>query len=164
MSFGETKGPDVLPDGIPITGILGDQQAALFGQAGFLKVILNAPMEPAPLSFKHGDEIKRSSNGLLSTVAYQKDGKRIYALEGSCYIAGAAVQWLRDNLKLFPSSPDIEQFANQVTDLESMKNVLFLPFFTGIEVLIKKVMQQALLLVLLETRVSPTFLGHVLKV
>ena len=131
--FGETKGLDVLPDGIPITGILGDQQAALFGQAGFSKGDIKCTYGTgAFMLLNTGDEIKRSSNGLLSTVAYQKDGKRIYALEGSCYIAGAAVQWLRDNLKLFPSSPDIEQFANQVTDLESMKNVLFLPFFTGI--------------------------------
>lgn len=131
--FGETKGLDVLPDGIPVTGILGDQQAALFGQAGFSKGDIKCTYGTgAFMLLNTGEEIKRSSNGLLSTVAYQQNGKRIYALEGSCYIAGAAVQWLRDNLKLFPSSPEIEQQANQVTDLESMKNVLFLPFFTGI--------------------------------
>lgn len=131
--FGETRGLDVLPDGIPVTGILGDQQAALFGQAGFSKGDIKCTFGTgAFMLLNTGEEIKRSSNGLLSTVAYQQNGKRVYALEGSCYIAGAAVQWLRDNLKLFPSSPEIEQQAKQVTDLESMKNVLFLPFFTGI--------------------------------
>ncbi|TNE98388.1 MAG: glycerol kinase [Deltaproteobacteria bacterium] len=131
--FGETNGLDVLPDGIPITGILGDQQAALFGQAGFNKGDIKCTYGTgAFMLLNTGEQIQRSSNGLLSTVAFQKDGKRIFALEGSCYIAGAAVQWLRDNLKIFPSSPEVEQQANLVTDLDSMKNVLFLPFFTGI--------------------------------
>jgi len=131
--FGKTKGLGILPDGIPITGILGDQQAALFGQAGFNNGDIKCTYGTgAFMLLNTGEEIKRSTNGLLSTVAYQQDGKRVYALEGSCYIAGAAVQWLRDNLKLFPESPEIEPLAEQVNDLESMKNVLFLPFFTGI--------------------------------
>ena len=131
--FGKTKGLDILPDGIPVTGILGDQQAALFGQAGFNKGDIKCTYGTgAFMLLNTGGEIQRSTSGLLSTVAFQKDGKRTFALEGSCYIAGAAVQWLRDNLKIFPSSPEIEEQARLVTDLDSMKNVLFLPFFTGI--------------------------------
>ncbi|MCO4793811.1 MAG: glycerol kinase GlpK [Bacteriovoracaceae bacterium] len=131
--FGTTLGLDVLPDGIPITGILGDQQAALFGQAGFEEGDIKCTYGTgAFMLLNTGKTIKRSQNGLLSTVAYQQDGNRVYALEGSSYIAGAAVQWLRDNLKLFPNSPDIEELAKSVKDLDSMKNILFLPFFTGI--------------------------------
>lgn len=132
-NFGETRGLDFLPDGIPVTGILGDQQAALFGQAGFNKGDIKCTYGTgAFMLLNTGDEIKRSKNGLLSTVAYQKDGKLFYALEGSCYIAGAAVQWLRDNCHFFKESPEIEKLASEITNLEEMKNLLFLPFFTGI--------------------------------
>ena len=79
-----------------------------------------------------GSKIHYSNNGLLSTVAYRKNNKTQYALEGSCYIAGAAVQWLRDNLKIIKSSPDIEELAKKVNDLKEMEHLLFLPFFTGI--------------------------------
>ena len=79
-----------------------------------------------------GNKIHYSNNGLLSTVAYRKENKTQYALEGSCYIAGAAVQWLRDNLKIIQNSPDIENLAKKVTDLKEMEHLLFLPFFTGI--------------------------------
>ncbi len=131
--FGKTKGLGFLPDGIPVTGILGDQQAALFGQAGFNQGDIKCTYGTgAFMLLNTGEQIQRSNNGLLSTVAFQHKGKRTFALEGSCYIAGAAVQWLRDNLKLFPTSPDVEQQARLVANLESMSNVLFLPFFTGI--------------------------------
>ena len=132
-SFGKTKGLSFLPDGIPITGILGDQQAALFGQAGFLKGQMKCTYGTgAFLLLNTGPEIKKSKYGLLSTVAYMKEGKAVYALEGSCYIAGAAVQWLRDNLKIISKSSEVEELALAVKHYQEMEHILFFPFFTGI--------------------------------
>lgn len=131
--FGTTKNLSFLPDGIPITGILGDQQSALFGQAGYKKGDLKCTYGTgAFMLLNTGEKAVQSDSGLLTTIAYRHNGKNIYALEGSTYIAGAAVQWLRDNLNLFPSSSDIESLANKVTDLDQMEHILFLPFFTGI--------------------------------
>jgi len=131
--FGETKGLSFLEDGIPITGILGDQQAALFGQAGFNEGGMKCTYGTgAFLLLNTGNKIKYSHNGLLTTVAYQEGDKLYYALEGSSYIAGAAVQWLRDNLKSIKSSPEVEVLAKKVENLKEMENILFLPFFTGI--------------------------------
>jgi glycerol kinase len=131
--FGKTNGLSFLPDGIPITGILGDQQSALFGQAGYNKGDLKCTYGTgAFMLLNTGSEAVSSKNGLLTTVAYGEDGKLQYALEGSTYIAGAAVQWLRDNLNLFENAPEIENLAKQVSNLEEMEHVLFLPFFTGI--------------------------------
>lgn len=131
--FGKTRGMGILPDGIPILSILGDQQAALFGQAcvnvGDLKSTYGTG---AFLVLNTGEELVRSQTGLLSTIAYTFKGKTIFALEGSAYIAGAAVQWLRDNLKCIVTSPEVETLANEVIDLDQMKPLLFLPFFTGI--------------------------------
>jgi glycerol kinase len=79
-----------------------------------------------------GNEIIHSQTGLLTTAAYSFKGKKAYALEGSAYIAGAAVQWLRDNLKCIKLSSEVEGLAKEVTDLSQMEHVLFLPFFTGI--------------------------------
>ena len=133
FNFGETEGLDFLPDGIPITGILGDQQAALFGQAGLNEGDIKCTYGTgAFMLLNTGSKIHYSNNGLLSTVAYRKNNKTQYALEGSCYIAGAAVQWLRDNLKIIQNSPDIEGLAKKITDLKEMEHLLFLPFFTGI--------------------------------
>lgn len=131
--FGETKNAGFLPDGIPILSILGDQQAALFGQA-CVKVgdIKSTYGTGAFLLLNTGEKIIHSTTGLLTTAAYSFRGKKVYALEGSAYIAGAAVQWLRDNLKSIKSSPEVSELAAQVTDLSQMENVLFLPFFTGI--------------------------------
>ncbi len=131
--FGKTNRLSFLPDGIPITGILGDQQSALFGQAGYNKGDLKCTYGTgAFMLLNTGSEAVSSKNGLLTTVAYGENGKLQYALEGSTYIAGAAVQWLRDNLNLFENAPEIENLANQVSNLEEMEHVLFLPFFTGI--------------------------------
>jgi glycerol kinase len=131
--FGETFGLDFLPDRIPITCILGDQQAALFGQAGYKAGDLKCTYGTgAFILLNTGTEKIYSSNGLLTTVAYKKDGQAYYALEGSCYIAGAAVQWLRDNLNLVENSPEVELVANKITDLETeMEHLMFMPFFTG---------------------------------
>src|SRR5690606_38524827 len=131
--FGTTKNCPFLPDGIPILAILGDQQSALFGQAcvnvGDIKSTYGTG---AFLLLNTGTELVRSSTGLLTTAAYSFQGKKVYALEGSAYIAGAAVQWLRDNLKCIKSSPEVSTLAAQVTDLSQMEHVLFMPFFTGI--------------------------------
>lgn len=132
-NFGETYNCGLLPDGIPILSILGDQQAALFGQAcvnvGDIKSTYGTG---AFLLLNTGEKIIHSSTGLLTTAAYSFRGHKVYALEGSAYIAGAAVQWLRDNLKSIKSSPEVSELALQVTDLSQMEHVLFLPFFTGI--------------------------------
>lgn len=131
--FGETQNLSFLPDGIPISGILGDQQAALFGQAGTNKGDLKCTYGTgAFMLLNTGPEIIHSNSGLLTTLAYSHKGQPVYALEGSCYIAGAAVQWLRDNLGLIQKSPEIEALASQVKDLNEMENLLFLPFFTGL--------------------------------
>lgn len=131
--FGKTQGCGFLPDGIPILSILGDQQAALFGQAcvkvGDLKSTYGTG---AFLLLNTGEELIRSQTGLLTTAAYSFKGKKIYALEGSAYIAGAAVQWLRDNLKCINTSPEVESLASKVSDLDQMEHILFMPFFTGI--------------------------------
>ena len=131
--FGKTKSLDFLPDGIPISGILGDQQAALFGQAGYDKGAMKCTYGTgAFVLLNTGARPFISQSGLLTTVAYKYKDKRIYALEGSSYIAGAAVQWLRDNLNIIESSEAIEFLAHKIKNLEEMKNILFLPFFTGI--------------------------------
>jgi glycerol kinase len=131
--FGKTEGLSFLPDGISISGILGDQQSALFGQAGFKSGDMKCTYGTgAFMLLNTGSEIKRSNSGLLSTVAFKHKGKASYALEGSCYIAGAAVQWLRDNLNIIDTSPDIEKLANSVNSLEEMEHILFLPYFSGI--------------------------------
>lgn len=131
--FGKTQGVGFLPDGIPVLSILGDQQAALFGQAcvkeGDLKCTYGTG---AFLLLNTGSKLVTSQTGLLTTAAYSFRGQKAYALEGSAYIAGAAVQWLRDNLKSIKASPEVEKLAHEVTDLSQMENVLFMPFFTGI--------------------------------
>jgi glycerol kinase len=131
--FGTTQGCDFLPDGIPILSILGDQQAALFGQTcvhpGDLKCTYGTG---AFLLLNTGESIVHSHQGLLTTAAFYHAGKKIYALEGAAYIAGAAVQWLRDNLNMIHQSPEVETLAREVHDLNQMRDVLFMPFFTGI--------------------------------
>lgn len=131
--FGQTRNVGFLPDGIPILSILGDQQAALFGQA-CVKVgdIKSTYGTGAFLLLNTGEQIVTSTTGLLTTSAYFFKGQKVYALEGSAYIAGAAVQWLRDNLKSIKSSHEISALASQANNLDQMEHILFLPFFTGI--------------------------------
>jgi glycerol kinase len=128
--YGRTKGMKSLPDGIPVAGIAGDQQAALFGQACF------APGEAkctygtgAFLLQNTGPEPVFSSRGLLTTVAWSVGGEIAYALEGSSFIAGAAVQWLRDGLGLIKRSADVEALAKQVKD---SAGVTFVPALAGL--------------------------------
>lgn len=132
-SFGVTKGLSFLPDGIPITGILGDQQSALFGQAGFYEGEMKCTYGTgAFVLLNTGEKLVYSKSGLLTTVEYKHKGKTYYALEGSSYIAGAAVQWLRDNLKIINKASEVEALALEVKNLDELKNILFFPFFTGI--------------------------------
>lgn len=130
--FGSTKGLSILPDGIPISGCLGDQQSALFGQACFEKGQSKCTYGTGAFFLTNtGKEKVISDNGLLSTIAYRHNGETFYAIEGSCYIAGAAVQWLRDNLNIIGLASEIEFLANKSSN-EKIEHVMFLPFFTGI--------------------------------
>ncbi|WP_375768326.1 glycerol kinase GlpK [Archangium gephyra] len=129
-SYGTTRGMKSLPDGIPISGMAGDQQAALFGQACF------APGESkctygtgAFLLMNTGETPVYSKAGLLTTVAWRINGKTAYALEGSSFIAGAAVQWLRDGLKVIKKAGDVEPLAASVKE---SGDVVFVPALAGL--------------------------------
>ncbi|MDO5066807.1 MAG: glycerol kinase GlpK [Propionibacteriaceae bacterium] len=104
--------------GVPIAGILGDQQAATFGQACFeTGMAKNTYGTGCFMLMNTGEEIVPSKNGLLTTVCYRiGEQKPVYALEGSIAVAGSLVQWLRDNLRMFDSAPEIEQLASTVED------------------------------------------------
>ncbi|MCP3176916.1 MAG: glycerol kinase GlpK [Desulfuromonadales bacterium] len=128
--YGQTRGLDLLPDGIPVAGMAGDQQAALFGQACFEAGEAKCTYGTGAFLLQNtGEEPVESGHGLLTTVAWQLDGRTSYALEGSAFIAGAAVQWLRDGLGLFPASADIEHLAASVPD---SGGVVFVPALTGL--------------------------------
>lgn len=118
-------------DGVPVTGILGDQQSAMFGQACFgAGDAKNTYGTGCFMLLGTGTTIIRSDHGLLTTVAYQiGTGKPRYALEGSVAIAGAAVQWLRDNLKIIDTAPEVEDLARSVED---NGDVYFVPAFSGL--------------------------------
>ena len=116
---------------VPITAVLGDQQASLFGQNCISSGDVKNTYGTGCFALTNtGSEIVHSNNGLLSTVAYQIDGQTPqYALEGSVSIAGAAVQWLRDNLNIIKSSSDVESLAMGVKD---NGDVYFVPAFSGL--------------------------------
>lgn len=128
--FGKVRSVASLPDGVPITGIAGDQQAALFGQACFTPgdakctfgtgafLLMNTGSTPVP-----------STHGLVTTVAWQIPGEKAYALEGSAFVAGAAVQWLRDGLQFFESAAEVEAMAQSVPD---SGGVVVVPAFVGL--------------------------------
>ena len=129
-TFAETRGVGFLPDGIPVTGIAGDQQAALFGQACFAEGDAKCTYGTGAFALMNvGSAPKPSSHGLVTTVAWQIGGKTTYALEGSAFIAGAAVQWLRDGLGLIRTAPDIEALARKVPD---SGGVSFVPALAGL--------------------------------
>ena len=127
--FGTTHGLDFLPDGIPVTGVAGDQQAALFGQtcfqAGQGKCTYGTG---AFLLVNTGNVIAPSRHGLLTTVAWTVGGETNYALEGSAFIAGAAVQWLRDGLGIIRKAAEVEALAESVPD---SGGVAFVPALAG---------------------------------
>ena len=115
--FGHTAGVPGLPDGIPIHGIAGDQQAALFGQACFARGEAKCTYGTgAFVMLNTGAEIVRSEHGLLTTVAWQIGDETTYALEGSAFMAGAVVQWLRDGLGFFTRAGEVEELARSVND------------------------------------------------
>jgi glycerol kinase len=128
--LGHTTGVGFLPDGIPVSGMAGDQQSALFGQACFGQgeakctygtgafVLMNTGTEPVP-----------SQHQMLTTVAWRLNGTTTYALEGSAFIAGAAVQWLRDGLGLIETAAEIESLAASVPDAGG---VVFVPALAGL--------------------------------
>ncbi|GAB4097443.1 glycerol kinase GlpK [Brachybacterium horti] len=115
--YGKGRKNDLLID-TPIAGILGDQQAATFGQACFeVGQAKNTYGTGNFMLINTGEELVRSENGLLTTVAYKiGDSKPIYALEGSVAVTGSLVQWVRDNLGLIRTAPEIEDLAKQVDD------------------------------------------------
>lgn len=111
--FGNSSPDHFLGLTLPITGMAGDQQAALFGQCGFEVGDSKATYGTGAFILTNtGQKIRHSEHGLLSTMAYQTDhGEKVYALEGSVFVAGAAVQWLRDSLKIIKKSSDVEALA-----------------------------------------------------
>lgn len=129
-AIGKTRGLSVLPDGVPIAGMAGDQQAALFGQACFAPGDVKCTYGTgAFIVMNTGADLVESRFGLLSTVGWKVAGKTAYALEGSAFIAGAAVQWLRDGLGLFQRAGEIEELAKQVP---SSDGVVFVPALSGL--------------------------------
>ncbi|NLY45802.1 MAG: glycerol kinase GlpK [Tissierella sp.] len=115
---------------IPISGIAGDQQAALFGQACFEPgMAKNTYGTGCFMLMNTGEEIVPSKNGLVTTIAWGVDGKVEYALEGSIFVAGAVVQWLRDEMKMINDAADSEYFATKVKD---NNGVYLVPAFVGL--------------------------------
>jgi len=121
---------DQLPVGLPIAGVAGDQQAALFGQACFEPgMAKNTYGTGCFLLMQTGDERVGSTNNLLTTVAWKIKGKTEYALEGSIFVAGALIQWLRDELGIIASARECDQLASEVSD---SGGVVVVPAFTGL--------------------------------
>lgn len=115
---------------IPILGVAGDQQAAAIGQGCFEEGSVKSTYGTGCFALLNiGEEPVLSNNRLLTTVAYQIDGKPVYALEGSIFIAGASVQWLRDGLKIIDNAAETESLARS---LESNRGVYLVPAFTGL--------------------------------
>ncbi|GAB5450132.1 MAG: glycerol kinase GlpK [Halioglobus sp.] len=129
--LGHTRGVPGLPDGIPITGVAGDQQSALFGQACFAPGDAKCTFGTGSFILMNtGAKLLQSKAGLLTTVAWQlAGGKPVYALEGGAFVCGAAVQWLRDGLGLIKKASDIEALAAAVPDHGGVE---FVPALTGL--------------------------------
>ncbi len=128
--FGTTRGVGFLPDGIPVSGMAGDQQSALFGQACFSPGMAKCTFGTgAFLLLNTGAVAVPSHTGMLTTVGWRLDGQTTYALEGSAFVAGAAVQWLRDGLGLIGSSEEVEALAATVPD---NGGVVFVPALAGL--------------------------------
>lgn len=117
-------------DGIPITGIAGDQQAALFGQKCFKRgSAKNTYGTGCFLLMNTGEEPVHSKNKLLTTIGWRFGGSTTYALEGSVFMAGATIQWLRDELQFIASAPEVEDLAKSV---DGSDGVVLVPAFTGL--------------------------------
>ncbi|MGP4077993.1 glycerol kinase GlpK [Halobacillus sp. K22] len=128
--YAETVDYHFFGHNVPIAGIAGDQQAALFGQACFEKgMAKNTYGTGCFMLMNTGEEGVKSDHGLLTTLAWGIDGKVEYALEGSIFVAGSAIQWLRDGLKLINSAPETENLAVSV---DSTDGVYLVPAFVGL--------------------------------
>lgn len=128
--YGETTKAHFFGINVPIAGIAGDQQAALFGQLCLDKGdTKNTYGTGCFLLMNTGTEAMKSENGLLTTIAYGLDGKVHYALEGSIFVAGSAIQWLRDGLRMFTESSQTKEYAERVDDTGG---VYVVPAFTGL--------------------------------
>ncbi len=129
--FGVTKdGAAGLPSGIPIAAVMGDQQAALYGQGCYSPgTIKNTYGTGGFLVLNTGKQLLYSKDGLLSTIACDEAGKPVYALEGSIFITGAVIQWIRDQLKIIKSSADSEKM---IQGLKDTSGVYFVPALTGL--------------------------------
>ncbi|RMF37727.1 MAG: glycerol kinase [Alphaproteobacteria bacterium] len=127
--FGETE-PGILGAAVPIRGIAGDQQAATLGQACFKPGMLKSTYGTGCFALLNtGDTPVASKNRLLTTIAYQLDGRPTYALEGSIFIAGAVVQWLRDGLKIIERAADTQALAEAA---DPNQTLILVPAFTGL--------------------------------
>ena len=127
--FGVTR-DDLFGRPIPIYGVAGDQQAATIGQACFAPGMLKSTYGTGCFALLNtGDTPVRSQNRLLTTIAYQLDGKPTYALEGSIFVAGAVVQWLRDGLKMIREAGETQPLAEAA---DPAQNVVLVPAFTGL--------------------------------
>ena len=128
--YGKTVPSHLNGVSVPVAGIAGDQQAALVGQAAFEDgMVKNTYGTGAFIIMNTGDEPIFSDNGLLTSLAYGIDGKVTYALEGSIFVAGSAIQWLRDELRMFQQSPQSEEYATRV---DTTDGVYVVPAFTGL--------------------------------
>ena len=127
--FGETDAA-LLGVSLPVAGIAGDQQSALFGQACFKAGLAKNTYGTGCFMLMHtGDQFRASENGLITTAAAQTDSRPQFALEGSVFIGGAVVQWLRDGLKAIQGSGEVQSLAESVPDAGG---VMFVPAFTGL--------------------------------
>ncbi|MDF1727399.1 MAG: glycerol kinase GlpK [Sulfitobacter sp.] len=127
--FGETRA-DLFGRAIPILGVAGDQQAATIGQACFAPGMLKSTYGTGCFALLNtGGEMVRSNNRLLTTIAYQLDGTPTYALEGSIFVAGAVVQWLRDGLKIIREARETQPLAERA---DAGQDVVLVPAFTGL--------------------------------
>ncbi|MFT4626916.1 MAG: glycerol kinase [Myxococcota bacterium] len=128
--YGHTTDVGFLPDGIPVAGLIGDQQAALFGQACFDAGMAKCTYGTGAFILMHtGDTPTPSEHGMLTTVAWRLGDRTEFALEGSAFIAGAAVQWLRDGLGIVTTASEIEALARSVPD---SNGVTFVPALSGL--------------------------------
>ncbi|RJE83479.1 glycerol kinase GlpK [Paracoccus onubensis] len=127
--FGTTRA-DLFGREIPILGVAGDQQAATVGQACFDPGMMKSTYGTGCFALLNtGEQAVTSENRLLTTIAYQLDGKPVYALEGSIFIAGAVVQWLRDGLKLIREAKETQSLSEQADDSQQ---IIMVPAFTGL--------------------------------
>ena len=127
--YGEVS-PDLLGHAIPIGGVAGDQQSALFGQACFKAGMVKNTYGTGCFMLMHtGDTFQTSSNGLITTSAAQTTVQPEFAIEGSVFVGGAVVQWLRDGLRAIPSSAEVQALAESVPDAGG---VMMVPAFTGL--------------------------------